>query len=204
MNNRRQAAFSLVEVSVAVGVLALGLVVIVALLVPSAGRSADVSDAATAARLVEGINQELRRLGFEAVRDGVVGSGGGEDKTIWLVATQDGSRIMRSGRTPDEANPRNWDAENDLDETVLPGIAQRDRYFLVSLSRLTTTTTDPLYYTTAKGFLALKVNVSWPFLVPVDQGDYSTATSWNDPDVAGIEADEDRRASIFLTASVRR
>lgn len=191
------------EVSVAVGVLALGLVAIVALMVPSAGRSADVSDAATAARLVEGINQELRRLGFDAVRDGVVGSGGGEDKTIWLVATRDGSRILRSGRTPGEATPFDSDAENSLNDVNLPGIAQRDRYFLVSLSRLTSTTTEPLYYTTAKGFLALKVRVSWPFLVPVDQGDY-TATTWDSSSVAGIEADEDRRSSVFLTASVRR
>jgi len=204
MTRSLQAGFSLVEVSVAVGVLALGLVAIVALMVPSAGRSADVSDAATAARLVEGINQELSRLTFETVRDAVVGEGGGEDETVWLVATRDGSRIMRSGRTPEEANPKGWDAENDLDEMILPGIAQRDRYFLVVLSRLPTTDTDPLHYTTAKGFLSLKVTVSWPYLVPADEGDYEETASWNDPRVAGIEVDENRRSSVFLTASVRR
>jgi prepilin-type N-terminal cleavage/methylation domain-containing protein len=203
MSRNFQAGFSLVEVSVAVGVLALGLVAIVALMVPSVGRSADVSDAATAARLVEGINQELRRMGFVEVRDGVVGSDGSENKTIWLVATRDGSRIMRSGRTPGEPTPFDSDAERALDLDVLPGIAQRDRYFLVSLSRLTSTTSNPLYYTVAKGFLALKVRVFWPYLVPVDAGD-DTATVWNNSSVAGVEADEDRRSSVFLTASVRR
>ncbi|MEZ5275891.1 MAG: hypothetical protein R3F07_05885 [Opitutaceae bacterium] len=196
--------FSLIEVALAVGVMALGMVAVVALIVPSAGRGVEVSDAATAARLVEGINQELRRIGFEEVRDAVVGSGGGENNLIWLVATKDGSRILRSGRTPGEASPQDWDAENSLAETITPGIAQRDRYFLIGLSRLTTVATDPLYYTTARGFLALKVMVTWPYMVPNDEGDYDGVTNWNDPKVAGVEADEKQRTSLLLTASVRR
>lgn len=176
-----RAGFSLIEVVIATAVFATAIVAIIGLMSPLSRRVEDVIDSETAARLGQSIEAELSRIGFPlavTLTNGV---------SLELVANERGDRVLiSSGATPA--------ADNELDHLTLPGIAERDRYFRIILSR------QVAYNATNSGSLALRADVVWPYRLP--QGPASTTTNavggFADPSV--LTADSSRQSLAFFFA----
>lgn len=198
-----KAAFSLVEVVVAVGIFALSIVAVFGLLTPIARDSAAVIETSTAVRLAESINHELERVGGKAV------AALGND-TVYLVATADGSRVLRSGDSAVGATG-SYDAENTLNATPVAGIAQRDRYYLIEVKlikddggdsndKINTATFD-----TNAGAVPVRVKVSWPLYVPKSAPPTGAPSgAWDAAAVAGNLVPAANRSVYFFAAAVRR
>jgi prepilin-type N-terminal cleavage/methylation domain-containing protein len=154
---RTAAGFTLVEVVVALGVLAVILATLGSLYGPATATAAGIADRQTAARLGDSLQCELERLqaelGFERLALTIPGAESGA--ALRLVAVRDGRRILRA----DGAAPA---ADRPLDDGTLPGIAQRDRYFLIEVTQQI-----DLPYAPGAGFLAVSARVTWPYKLPV-------------------------------------
>ena len=138
-------AFSLVEVVVAVGIFALGIVGVIGLLSPSIKSVTEVADSTVATRLGENIQVELERLGFTTVTGALPNA----NSKMTLVANRDGSRVaLVAGGT----------ADNDVVSGNPPGILNRDRYYGITVQQL-----PSLPYVSGNGFIALSVRVVWPY-----------------------------------------
>ena len=150
-------AFSLIEVVVALGLLAVTVVAVLALQ-GSIGRAvADVSDHHRAAQLADAIGVELRRLRDLPLPEGrpdslealsVLIPPEGSDQPLRLVAPREGTRVIR---------------ESDADHPV-NGLPWRDRYYLIEVRQQPA----PLAYAPGAGYLAVAVTVKWPFQVAAD------------------------------------
>jgi type II secretory pathway pseudopilin PulG len=149
--------FSLVEVIVAIGMVAAVLVALLGWFAPAVRSAAATADAQVAAGLADEIQLELERLeatlGFDGLAAVVPATGAGAP--LRLVATRDGRRV----RCADAADPV---ADHALDDPAAPGIAWRDRYFLAEVVQ-----SPDLPFRPGAGFLAVSVRVSWPYRVPV-------------------------------------
>lgn len=166
-------AFSLLEIVVAIGILAVTLATVLGLTgstMRSAGAAADV---AVAARLGANIRSELERLKADLGLSGMATMvpPGGSAAPLQLVATRDGRHMLRS----DGAAPA---AGRALNDPVLPGIALRERYYLAEVTQQL-----DLPHAPEAGFLALSVRVTWPYRLPV-----GPAT----PDATAVDADAGR------------
>jgi prepilin-type N-terminal cleavage/methylation domain-containing protein len=154
--HHRRAAFTLIEVIIAVAIFAGAIVVIIGLFGPLNRSIGEVADNGRAARLADGINVELMRLrDTQSTTSGskldalatLVANGA----VLNLVASADGSRVIRES-----------DAVNDPLTGTPPGIATRDRYYLIEVRMQPA----PLNYTAGTStFLALTATVSWPYQV---------------------------------------
>jgi type II secretory pathway pseudopilin PulG len=142
---RRRRAYSLVEVMVAVGICAVAVVGVVALLGPAARDTREMLDRRTAQRLAEQVDEELQRCGFRTVAT-ATSSGG----SLQLVARADGSQAVQLS-----------DAGNDPATGVPPGVVPAERYFLVEVTRALRPESGPAW-------LVLEVRVSWPLSLPPD------------------------------------
>ena len=145
------SAFSLLEVVLAVGLFALGLVGVVALFTPTArivdGRGA----AARTARLVHAVRLELERFraAVEVAPDvspldqlaAAIG-----DEGLRLVADRNGERL---------------ELENG------GGLPPRERYHLILVERRQ----GALAHQDGAGFLALTVSVRWPYRLPLGENE---------------------------------
>jgi prepilin-type N-terminal cleavage/methylation domain-containing protein len=159
---RSRRGFTLIEVVVAVGVFAVGIVAVLGLLSPVSRSVAAVADRDKAAQLGDAIQTELARLRDSQtatasltkldVFAALVPAGG----TLNLVASRDGAHAIRES-----------DAGNDTVTGSPPGIAKRDRYFLVVVSRQPSPLGD---YTDGSGFLALTLTVKWPYQIATGAG----------------------------------
>jgi type II secretory pathway pseudopilin PulG len=202
--HRRCRAFSLIEVVVAVGLFTFAIVAVLGLLGPTNRQVSSTLDAQVAARLAENVNAQLTAAGYVAVRAFICGDPptAGINNSFWLVGTRDGARVLRTGQ--EEGGMPNRAAENPLNAAppAVPGLAQRERYFLVEVSRLTTTATDPLFHTADSGALALRVVVTWPYYVPVT-GATNLAAAWNAGVNAGQLAPASERQSFVYTFALR-
>lgn len=131
--------FSLVEVAIAVGIAAVGLVAVLGLLAGLAGQAAGSRDRQVAAGLPDAVTVELRRLavrrGWSSLAAASAGAAG-----IQLVAAREGEAVRESS-TPGES----------------PG---GDEYFLITARRIDE---GPLAYRADRPVLPLLVSVSWPF-----------------------------------------
>ncbi|AKC81672.1 hypothetical protein IMCC26134_00765 [Verrucomicrobia bacterium IMCC26134] len=175
------------EVVVSVGIFAVAVLSILALLLPNTKSVADQIDAGVAQRLGENIQLELDRYGFTAV----VGALPNKTSRIFMVATKDGERVLITGEDPYAA----WNdtygkyipsassytsvspalaAENDLIVGIPPGIAFRDRFFLIEVSW---PDTYPQYQANS-GAMPVNVRLLWPYRLPDGPPD-STATIYN-------------------------
>jgi type II secretory pathway pseudopilin PulG len=195
---RSRRAFSLVEVVIAVGIFAVAVLAILALLLPNTQKVEDLMDADVSRRLAENIQSELQRYS-RVVAEGNKGTtdkgfkdfddtfynGATPNGSIFLVATRDGQRVLVTGEDPyyawnftysktykpdDTTHQVNKKlaAENNLNTGNPPGIALRDRYFLVEVF-LPTSPAYRKFKTTADtglGFLPLGVRVVWPYRLP--------------------------------------
>jgi len=159
---RRRAAFTLVEVVVAVGVFAVSIVAVLGLLSPVSRAVAGVADRDTAAQLGDAIQVELVRLrdrqtasSSQTKLDAFAALVPAGD-VLKLVASRDGARVIRES-----------DAENNPVTGSPPGVAKRDRYFLIEVSRQPSPLGD---YTAGAGFLALTLTVKWPYQIASGPG----------------------------------
>jgi hypothetical protein len=188
----------LVEVVIALGIFAVAVIAILALLLPNTQKVEDLMDADVSRRLSENIQSELQRhsrviaernkgsarKGFD-VFDDTFYNGATPNRSVFMVATRDGQRVLVTGEDPYFA----WNftysktykpdattvqattklsAENNLNTGNPPGIALRDRYFLIEVFL----PTSPAYrkfndtVNTGLGFLPLGVRVVWPYRLP--------------------------------------
>jgi type II secretory pathway pseudopilin PulG len=150
-------SFSLVEVVVAIGLVAVSLVAILGLLAATTHSAAELSGAQGSASLGGSIQSELDRLkdsiGLAGLARLVPPSGSAAP--LRLVGTRDGLRV----RCVDAVDPA---ANRSLGDSVLPGIANRDRYFLIEVTRL------PEWETAAdSGFVVVNARCSWPYELPL-------------------------------------
>lgn len=144
MQPGRARGFSLIEVVLAVGIFATVIIGVIGLLGPTVSSVREVVDSTVAVRLADGVDAELRRVGFAGVVSATSGSA-----IIPLVATADGSRLVRES-----------DAGNAFSATP-PGIPRDDRYYLVEVSRAVSPA-----YNASDGSLVLTIRVSWPYQRP--------------------------------------
>ena len=178
-------AFSLIEVVVALGILAVTLVAVLGLLASSTRPAGEIADVHVAARLGENIQDELERLKDGLGLDGLAAivPAGGSAAPLQLVATRDGRRVLRA----DGAVPA---AGHALNEPVQPGIANRDRYYLAEVTQQL-----DLPYAPAAGFLAVSVRVTWPYRLPM--GPPTPEATAVDADPAREVPANERRWAVF-------
>lgn len=145
-------AFTLVEVVVALGLLAVTVVAMLALQGAITRSVAEVSMQNRAAQLADTITVELRRIRDLPVAEGQPGRldalaelipASDSNFPLQLVASRDGSRVIRVSDTDDPAT----------------GVALRDRYFLIEVRRQPA----PLDYVSGAGYLAITLTVKWPY-----------------------------------------
>lgn len=169
-------AFSLVEVVVALGVFAVAIVSVIGLLAPTARAVSTVIETDVAQRLAGNVNLELQRYGFLQVANGLPNA----TSRIYLVANRKGDRVLVTGEDPFTgvvATP-SMPAEHKLAASATPGnppgMALRDRYYLVEVRRATT----PVLTDDAAS-IPLSIRISWPYRLP--QGPVTeTADDYND------------------------
>lgn len=190
MNNAsRRSAFSLVEVVVAIGLIAGSLVAILGLLAATTNSAAEARDAQGLASLGGGIQCELGRLknslGFSGLAAAI--PEGGSPAPLRLAGTRDGRRVL----CLDAADPA---ADRLLRDPVLPGIAVRDRYFLVELTRI------PGMGTAAdSGFVAVSARCLWPYELASGPATADAADPDSDP---AFEVPSSERHAVILLFAV--
>jgi type II secretory pathway pseudopilin PulG len=149
-------AFSLIEVVVAVGLLSFALVAILGLLAATTRSAADVTDSEGLASLGAGVQRELERIktsvGLAGIADQLQADGSAAP--MRFVGTRDGRRVLRADGTDPAAG-------HSLNDPSLPGIANRDRFYLVELTRLA----EPDAASDA-GFIVVGARCSWPYELP--------------------------------------
>ncbi len=224
---RSSRAFSLVEVVVAVGIFAFAVIAIIGLLLPNTKAVDEQIESDVARRLSENIQSELTRFararlatsnapGLRDFERLFFNPAGTPPRSVFMVATRDGSRVLLTGEDPYEAwndtykNPYRPDdatnynmvplaevrtAENNLITHTTPGnppgIAFRDRYFLIEVFLLK----SPAYRetnTTVGGevglaFLPVGVRVMWPYRLPVGPSNPTDTSMYNS---RGVNDDE--------------
>jgi len=160
------AGFTLIEVVVAIGIFAVTVAAVLALLGLVARLPDEISDHDRAVRLADSIRAELVRLcdrtsvsETESRLDVFAGliPPAGSASPLHLVASTDGTRVVR-------------ESEADVPAT---GIVLRDRYFLIEVCQQP----PPLNYTAGAGFLAVTLTVKWPYQVPLGPGPTDAAAA---------------------------
>ena len=149
MDSRRQSAFSLVEVVVAVGIFAIAIVAIIGLLVPINQSVAGVRDGDDAVKVASIIQAELQRTGISKVDTYL--SGG-----VTLYANRNGDKI----------GPDGVGAPWNVDVPDLNGNTSADtfeinaqKFFEITLVR---NPISPNALANADSFLALNLVIRWP------------------------------------------
>jgi type II secretory pathway pseudopilin PulG len=218
-SGRSRRAFSLIEVVAAVGIFAFVVVALMGLLLPNTKAVDERIDGDVARRLAENIQSELQRYsrvlaeaqkgtvrkGFDDLENAFI-VGGVVRRSLFMVATKDGSRVLVTGEDPFQAwndtynspyDPANAGyygrvdianelaAENDLQTHATPGnplgIAFRDRYYLIEifLPKSPAYSETDVAGNTALGFLPVSVRVVWPYRLPDGPANPTTASDYN-------------------------
>ncbi|MBX3751372.1 MAG: type II secretion system protein [Opitutaceae bacterium] len=149
---RKLAAFSLIEVVIAVAIFAGAVTVLLALLASTLRDSSDAADVQTALRLPGAVEVALREI---AAREGLPALAGrvplmdaAADRGFLLVATREGGLVRVAGAEADAAQPHG-------------------EYFLIDVRRFAA---GPLAFDAARAVLPLQVRVSWPYRVLTPEG----------------------------------
>ena len=172
----------------AIGILAVALIAVLGLIMATVRSGGEIADADALARLDENIQGELERLqaslGLAGMTDLIAPRGLG--RPLCLVATRSGQRV----RCADGAYPA---ADRALNDPMLPGIANRDRYFLIEVSQ-----SPGLEAAPASGFLAVSARIAWPYQLPMGPPTPG-ATAWDTDPAREVPANE-RNLAIFNCA----
>lgn len=184
---RPERAFSLLEVVVAIGLVAVAVVALLGLLAATVHSAAGLGDAEGGASLGGSVQCELERL-----RDshGLAGLAGlvplaGSPAPLRLAGTRDGLRV----RCLDAADPA---ADRSPSDPVLPGIAARNCWFLIELTRIKELDTSG-----DAGFLAVCARCSWPYKLPL--GPAAPNASDGDADPPAEVPAAERQVMILLS-----
>ncbi len=168
-----KAGFTLLEVIVAVGLLAVTVVALLGLhrtLIRSTGA---VSDRERAAQLADAITIELERLrdlrAADGTRRGLDGlaamiPAAGSTDSLRLVGSREGCRVTQ---------------ESGADDPVA-GLRRAERFFMIEVRQ----PPPPLNYSRNAGFLAVTLAVHWPYLIA--SGPDSNQAIEADPALASI------------------
>jgi len=144
--------FSLVEVILAVGIFAVAISAIVALLAPLTRQASVSADTLAALRLPDAIRAELRRLaetgGFDALAAQAKPMAAPLPATLTLVASREATRLQSPSYLPPPAADQ---------------LAPSDQYFLIEVWTFNQT---PLAFDPNGAVLALHIRVSWPYHTP--------------------------------------
>ncbi len=140
--DRARCGLSLVEVLVAVGICATAVLAAVALFGPAVRATREVGDQRRAWRVVEVVERELRRGGFQAASAATA-----DGEVLGLLVTADVSQVVLRA-----------DAANDPVAGTPPGIPAERRYFEVAVGQANAPASE-------EGCLVLEVVVTWPAAV---------------------------------------
>lgn len=180
----KRAAFSLVEVVVAVGIFALAIVGVIGLLSPTNKAIADVADSDNATRVVNAVQQGLQQLassGRFTTVGSVVGVGSSainqstSDGLIWTTAPTDpadGTALPTSTTKLTLYASRDGSKIGLLGDTAVWGSAaatdHTQKYFEIILIRNTALSKNDAASTadTASGYLAYTMRIRWPAYTP--------------------------------------
>jgi type II secretory pathway pseudopilin PulG len=152
-------AFTLVEVVMALGILAVTVVAVLALQGAVSRSAAEISGQERAAQLVDASMVELARLRDRPVTPGQPGRldalaslipATGSAHPWQLVATRDGVRVI---------------SESDADDPAA-GIPLRDRFYVIEVRQQP----PPLNYVHDAGYLAVELTIRWPYQIPAGGG----------------------------------
>lgn len=224
--SKLRRGFSLVEVVIAVGIFAVAVISIIGLLLPNTKAVDDQRENDVARRLSEFVQGEMQRhvkaisanqknganAGeglYDFDRLFYLGAAANRSRSLFLVATRDGSRVLVTGEDPYEAWADTYDdpylpaaaanyrtvpaaeklaAENNLSSDDTPGnpagIAFRDRYFLIEVFLPTTPKhrrTD-ISNRVALPFVPLGVRVVWPYRLPAGPATPTSTSKYDDYD----------------------
>ncbi len=221
---RSRRAFSLVEVVAAVAIFAFAVIALIGLLLPNTKAVDERMDGDVARRLAENIQSELQRYArteaetqksnsatnqaFNRFENNFI-VGAGSERSLFMVATRDGSRVLVTGEDPYRAwndtynnpyEPSNASyygrssispelaAEKNLQTNSSPanppGIAFRDRYYLIEVFL----PKSPAYRETdvsgkvGLGFFPVSVRVVWPYRLPDGPAVPTTSSDYNSYD----------------------
>jgi type II secretory pathway pseudopilin PulG len=165
------SAFTLLEVVVAIGILAVMMLAVLGLLATSTRPAGVIAEMQVAAHLGENIQDELERLKAGLGLDGLAAMvpPAGSAAPLQLVATRDGRRVLRADGAASAAG-------NVLNDPLRPGIANRDRYYLAEVTQQ-----PDLPYASGAGFLAVSVRVTWPYRLPMGPPTTEATTVDADP-----------------------
>lgn len=176
-----RSGFSLIEVVIATAIFAASIVAVIGLMGPMTKRAEDVIDSEVAARLSASIQSELERVGFA---DAV-----GLPAPITLFANPDGT-VVRLGSGPEVPLP----VDRSPNDSGLPGIPARDRYFRITLNRVTG---QLAFSPGTSGSLALRADVEWPFWIPEGPATLNPTSVTTDPHLEVPEAQRQRMSYFF-------
>lgn len=161
------------EVVIAIGIFATAIVAVVGLSSPLQRNVGEILDQRVASRLARSIQQELEAIGFDQALTFTEAH-----PTIRFVANVDASRVRMVFPAPD--------ADISLNDPDQPGIADRDRHFLITMGQ------QHPYLNSASGSLTIYARVEWPFMRPVG------------PATVGATAHDDDPAEEVLPPSQRK
>lgn len=147
---RSCAAFSLIEVVVALGIFAIAIVGVLGLLSPTTGLVSETIDSGTASRLADTVNAEVERAGYDTVR-GLLLLGSELDDDGRIVANR-----LLANRAGDVIASQNQLTGN---QSLL---LQADRFFEIVLVRNEVLSPNTAANDSTAGFLAFSVRVTWP------------------------------------------
>jgi prepilin-type N-terminal cleavage/methylation domain-containing protein len=144
----RRRGFSLIEVVVATGLVAVGVVIVLGLLTNLSRQSIEAGDRQTAVQMPEVVTVELRRLAVQLGIDGLASAipvmAGGADEGLLLVASRDGTHLR-----------------------IAEAAAGSDQYFLLEVRRFAA---GPLAFTSEMAALPLNIRVTWPYRPGLSSG----------------------------------
>jgi prepilin-type N-terminal cleavage/methylation domain-containing protein len=194
--------FSLVEVVIAVGIFAVVIVGVLAVLTPTIKSVGAVADESSAQRVIENLESAIARVPFETLED-YAQLPGSTASPLVFVASRDGSRILLLSHANLGENNPSAPANRALNLEE-PGLAQRDRFFRIVVSKLGSPGVNPnLRHTPDNGFLALQLRLEWPYRLAT--GPRTTTTMAYGASADGsTETDSVERRSILVNLAITR